>query len=245
MMCKLTCRMCLSLGGSFKNIALGWAVFVHMTLTFFDGIAGLMGHHLDTGIESRVNQERREASLGQKGCVVWLTGLSGSGKTTVAVKLEEELFSLGKVAYILDGDKVRQGLCSDLGFSDRDREENIRRVSELARLFADSGLICITAFISPFRAGRKRAKEIIGAERFLEIYLSAPLDVCEERDVKGLYKRARAGEIEAFTGVSSPYEAPEAAALVLDTATDPVEKSAEKVIRLLLDRDFIRDNNTK
>ena len=156
----------------------------------------------------KVTSGQRESRNGHCGCVIWLTGLSGSGKSTIAVELEHELFNLGRHTYILDGDNIRHGLCSDLGFSPEDRTENIRRIGEAARLFADAGIICIAAFISPYRADRDLARKIAPPGKFVEVYLNAPLEICEQRDVKGLYVRARAGEIKDFTGISAPYEAP-------------------------------------
>jgi adenylyl-sulfate kinase len=151
------------------------------------------------------------------GCVVWLTGLSGAGKSTIAEALEQHLRHAGQPAYVLDGDKVRTGLCSDLGFSPEDRKENIRRIAEVARLFADAGLVCIVAFISPYRADRDRARALLPAGRFIEVYLSTPLEVCERRDTKGLYAKARAGLVREFTGISAPYEAPLAPEMELRT----------------------------
>jgi adenylyl-sulfate kinase len=158
--------------------------------------------------QGKVTPEQRTERNGHPGCVVWLTGLSGSGKTTVAIELERELFNLGRHACILDGDNLRHGLCSDLGFSQSDRKENIRRAGEVARLFADAGIICITAFISPYRSGRELARRTAPPGRFLEIYTNAPIEVCEQRDPKGLYAKARRGEIKEFTGISAPYETP-------------------------------------
>jgi len=156
----------------------------------------------------KVTAEQRVHLIGQSGCVIWLTGLSASGKSTIATELERELFDQGKLAYVLDGDNTRQGLCSDLEFSPEDRRENIRRVREVVRLFADAGIICITAFISPYRADREEARRLVPQGKFIEIYLNAPLAVCEQRDLKGLYAKARAGEIKEFTGISAPYEPP-------------------------------------
>ena len=156
----------------------------------------------------KVTAAQRELRNGHSGCVIWFTGLSGSGKSTIAAELERELFNLGRHTCILDGDNIRHGLCSDLGFSPEDRTENIRRVGEVARLFADTGITCITAFISPYRADRDLVRAIAPPGRFIEVYLNAPLEVCEQRDSKGLYARARAGELREFTGISAPYEAP-------------------------------------
>jgi adenylyl-sulfate kinase len=158
--------------------------------------------------KGKVTAEQRAQQNGHAGCIVWLTGLSGSGKTTIATELERALFNRGKHAYVLDGDNMRHGLGSDLGFSPRDRKEHIRRAGEVAKLLADAGIICITAFISPYRSDRELARSIAPAGTFLEVYLNAPLDVCEQRDPKGLYAKARAGTIKDFTGISAPYEAP-------------------------------------
>jgi bifunctional enzyme CysN/CysC len=183
-----------------------------------------------------VEGAERERLLGQRGVTVWLTGLSGSGKSTVAKLLERRLIGLGRAAYLLDGDNLRHGLNRDLGFSMADRTENIRRVAEVARLFNDAGLIVITAFISPYRRDRDAAREIVGTDRFLEVFVDTPLEICEQRDPKGLYRKARAGEIAQFTGVSDPYEAPEKAELVLPGHGVEVEVSVERVIGDLVQR---------
>jgi adenylyl-sulfate kinase len=188
---------------------------------------------------SAVAPADRERLLGQRGCVVWLTGLSGSGKSTVAMALEARLVEVGHAAYSLDGDNVRHGLCGDLGFSPQDRAENIRRVGEVAALLADAGLVTLTAFISPYRADRDRARTSVGAERFLEVFLDVPLAACEARDPKGLYRRARAGEIRDMTGVDAPYEAPERADLTLDTSALAVADCVERVVELLRERGFL------
>ena len=164
-------------------------------------------------------REARERRLAQRGLTVWLTGLSGSGKSSIARGVERVLHEQGRHAAVLDGDALRVALSRDLGFSPEDRTENIRRAAEVARLFNEAGLIVLVALISPMRADRERAREIVGAERFLEVYVSTPIEVCEGRDVKGLYPRARAGEIPAFTGVSAPYELPEDPYLELDAGT--------------------------
>jgi len=169
-----------------------------------------------TRVEHRVSVEEREARNRHQGGVLWFTGLSGAGKSTLAFALEEALFHLGYQVYVLDGDNVRSGLTADLGFSHEDRTENIRRVGEVAALFARAGIICISAFISPYRADRAMARKSAG-DRFAEVYVRADLATCETRDPKGLYKKARRGEIEDFTGVASPYEAPDAPELVVDT----------------------------
>ncbi len=165
-----------------------------------------------------LSRELRESLKGHPGKVIWFTGLSGSGKTTLANALDQALHQAGKHTYILDGDNIRSGLCSDLGFSDADRVENIRRIAEVSKLMMDAGLIVMTAFISPFRADRELARELIGADHFIEVYVNTPLDVCETRDPKGLYKKARAGFIANMTGINSAYEAPEAPELSIDTS---------------------------
>lgn len=175
----------------------------------------------------------RERIKGQEGKVIWFTGLSGSGKSTIANALERKLHSTGKHTYILDGDNVRHGLNSDLGFSDKDRVENIRRIAEVARLMADAGLIVLTAFISPFERERTMARTLIGRENFLEIYVSTPLNVCEQRDTKGLYKKARAGEIPNMTGINSPYEVPEAPDYTAKAGELPLEKIVCDIAEIL------------
>jgi len=181
----------------------------------------------------------REKLLKQRGCVLWLTGLSGSGKTTIAFALEEELFACGKLVYILDGDNIRCGLNSDLGFEEPDRTENIRRVAEVAALFADCGVIVITAFISPFRLDRQKAKKIIGKKDFSEIFIDAPIEICESRDPKGLYKKARDGLISNFTGLTSPYEPPEEPDILIRTDKMTVEKSVKEIINYLKQKEII------
>ncbi|EOI5720087.1 adenylyl-sulfate kinase [Cronobacter dublinensis] len=163
-----------------------------------------------------VTAAQREQLHGHRGAVLWFTGLSGSGKSTVAGALEEALHQLGVSTYLLDGDNVRHGLCSDLGFSDDDRKENIRRVGEVAKLMVDAGLVVLTAFISPHRAERQMVREQLGAGRFIEVFVDTPLQVCEARDPKGLYKKARAGELRNFTGIDAVYEAPQAPEIHLD-----------------------------
>jgi adenylyl-sulfate kinase len=161
-----------------------------------------------TWTRGKITPDERARQNQHLGCVVWLTGLSAAGKSTIATELERELFSRGQHAYVLDGDNMRHGLCSDLGFSPEDRKENIRRIGEVAKLFADAGFVCITAFISPYRSDRDLARQIAAAGRFIEVYLNVSLEVCERRDPKGLYARARSGQIKEFTGVSAPYEPP-------------------------------------
>ncbi len=171
----------------------------------------------------KVTKEDRQKLLKQKSPVIWLTGLSGSGKSTIANELAIKLQQEGKLAYVLDGDNVRMGLNKDLGFSDDDRKENIRRIAEVAKLLSDAGVIVITAFISPFREERVKAKEIIGKDNFLEVYVDAPLRVCEDRDPKGLYKKARSGEIPMFTGIDSPYEEPLSPDFLVNTENNTID----------------------
>ena len=167
--------------------------------------------------EGHVSREEREKLLKQKGCLVWMTGLSGSGKSTVGYTLEHALVQRGHLSYVLDGDNIRHGLNKNLGFTPADRTENIRRIGEVGKLFADAGIVTITAFISPYRADRDIVRQLMGEGNFFEVYCNAPLAVCETRDPKGLYKKARAGEIKGFTGIDDPYEAPEKPELVLRT----------------------------
>jgi len=177
-----------------------------------------------------ITPEDRARLLGQRGCVLWFTGLSGSGKSTLANALDVELHQRGVKTVLLDGDNVRHGLCGDLGFSAEDRHENLRRVAEVAKLMADAGLVVLTAFVSPFRSDRDRARHIVGAERFAEIYVDCPLEVCAQRDVKGLYAKAQAGLIPDFTGVNSPYEAPVAPELRVSSGSAPLTQSTAQVL---------------
>ncbi len=178
----------------------------------------------------KVSRTQRANQKGQQPCVVWLTGLSGSGKSTIANALEQALFLEGYHSYLLDGDNVRHGLNKDLGFSDEARVENIRRIGEVARLFVDAGVIVITAFISPFRADRRLVRELLEPGEFIEAFLDTPIEVCEQRDPKGLYRKARAGEIKNFTGIDAPYEPPQAAELTLRSDRDSVEECVAQVI---------------
>ena len=180
-----------------------------------------------------VTRSIRAQSLGQTPLTLWFTGLSGSGKSTLANAVEQRLFREGRHAMLLDGDNIRMGLNRDLGFTERDRIENIRRIAEVAKLMNDAGLIALTAFISPYAADRRRAKEIIGERSFFEVYVSTPLAECERRDVKGLYKKARSGLIPNFTGVQAPYEIPERPQIITDTSTTPLEKSVDAIMEAL------------
>ena len=175
----------------------------------------------------------KERLLGQRGVMLWFTGLSGSGKSTVAVALERELHRRGRLCRLLDGDNIRTGINAGLGFSSDDRRENIRRIAEVGKLFVDTGIITLAAFVSPTEELRTLARDIIGAADFKEIFVATPLEECERRDVKGLYARARRGEVKNFTGISAPFEAPQNPALVLDTTDTPVEESVGKVLALL------------
>jgi bifunctional enzyme CysN/CysC len=183
--------------------------------------------------QGKVTPGQRAARNGHSGRVVWLTGLSASGKSTIATELERELFRLGQHAYVLDGDNMRHGLCSDLGFSPQDRKENIRRIGETARLFAEAGIICVTAFISPYRSDRDLVRRITEPGMFVEVYVNAPLEVCESRDPKGLYVKARANQIKEFTGISAPYEAPERPEIELPTDQLTVAESVARIIEYL------------
>lgn len=187
-----------------------------------------------------ITKENRQEHKGHKSCILWYTGLSGSGKSTVANKVEEKMFDMGFHTYILDGDNVRMGLNKGLGFSDDDRKENIRRIGEVSKLFIDAGVIVGTAFISPFRSDRDMVRSIVSENEFIEIYVNTPLDVCEERDPKGLYKKARAGEIKFFTGIDSPYEAPENPEINLLTANRSVDECADEVIAWLAAKGYIK-----
>lgn len=180
--------------------------------------------------DSLINKQGKEAFLKQKAITIWMTGLSGSGKSTIAKNLEKSLANLGFITKVLDGDNVRIGICNNLDFSTQDRIENIRRISEVSKLFIDGGIITINSFISPTLEIRKMAKDIIGPESFFEILIDADLETCEKRDVKGLYAKARKGEIKDFTGISAPFEKPINADLVLDTNTLTVDQCVEKII---------------
>ncbi len=197
-----------------------------------------MGTNL-TWHAAAVSKQERADKKAQKPCVIWFTGLSGSGKSTLANALERALFERGHHCYLLDGDNVRQGLNGDLGFTDQDRVENIRRIGEAAKLFVDAGLIIMTAFISPFRTERRLARDVVEADEFIEVHLATSLEVCEERDPKGLYKKARAGEIANFTGIDSVYESPEHPEIVVDTAVNDIGACTEQLVNYLRKNKYI------
>ena len=186
-----------------------------------------------------VTREMREDLSGHRGAVLWFTGLSGAGKSSIAHAVEEQLYRRRCRSFVFDGDNVRHGLCSDLTFSEEDRHENLRRIGEMTKLFLEAGVISITAFISPFRADREHVRSLVPHGDFIEIYCRCSLEICEERDVKGLYAKARAGEIKNYTGISSPYEQPEDAELVLDTGRNTLESCVIEVIQLLEQREVI------
>jgi len=183
--------------------------------------------------ERTLQREDRENLLKQKGTMIWFTGLSGSGKSTLAIALERELYKQGILCRILDGDNIRSGINNNLGFSETDRTENIRRIAEVSKLFVDCGIVTIAAFISPTNAIRKMAAKIIGTDDFIEIFVSTPIEECEKRDVKGLYAKARRGEIKDFTGISSPFEAPESPFLSIDTSSIPLEESIQTIMEAI------------
>ena len=186
-----------------------------------------------------VTRARREAQNGHRGAIVWFTGLSGSGKSTLAHAVEEALHQRGCRTFVLDGDNVRHGLCGDLGFSTADREENIRRIGEMAKLFMEAGVIVLTAFISPFRADRERVRGLVEHGDFVEIYCDTSIEICEARDVKGLYKKARAGQIGEFTGISSPYEIPDKPELVVNTGIGMINACVDQVVEKMVHQGLI------
>ena len=184
--------------------------------------------------DKMMSRQDKESLLGQRGIMIWMTGLSGSGKSTVAIGVERELHRRGILCRILDGDNIRAGINSNLGFSPEDRRENIRRIAEIGKLFVDTGIVTIACFVSPTRELREMARDIIGAEDFREVYIATPLEECERRDVKGLYARARRGEVKDFTGISAPFEAPEHPDLCLDTSRMTLREEVEAVVELVL-----------
>lgn len=193
-----------------------------------------MEKHIYPIFDRMLQRSDREKLLGQKGVMLWFTGLSGSGKSTLAIALERELYNCGILCRILDGDNIRTGINNNLGFTEADRIENIRRIAEVAKLFVDCGIVTIAAFISPTEQIRQMASQIIGRDDFLEIYVSTPLEVCEQRDVKGLYKKARQGEIKNFTGISAPFEAPAHPAITIDTSAHTLEESINLLKKIIM-----------
>jgi len=189
--------------------------------------------------EGKIKKEDRERLLGQKGVIIWFTGLSGSGKSTIAHEVEERLYQMGKLGYVLDGDNIRHGLNGDLGFSPEDREENIRRIGEVAKLFSQLGIITMTAFISPYRKDRNRVRSLVKEGEFIEVYVKCPLDELKQRDPKGMYEKALKGEIKEFTGISAPYEEPQNPEIILETEKETIEESSKKVINYLKSKKII------
>ncbi len=189
--------------------------------------------------EHHVSREEREELLKQKGVLLWFTGLSASGKSTVANEVTYRLHKMGHLTYVLDGDNIRHGLNKNLGFSPEDRAENIRRISEVGNLFVDAGVVTTTAFISPYRKDRDFCRQLVGEGKFIEVFVKASVEICEQRDPKGLYKKARAGEIKGFTGIDAPYEEPLNAELVLDADTMTIEQEVEAVLDYLKEKKFI------
>jgi adenylylsulfate kinase len=192
-----------------------------------------LAEHIHPIFDQLVQRAEREARLQQRSKVLWLTGLSGSGKSTIAKALERQLFAEGFFPQVLDGDNIRSGINGNLSFSEEDRMENIRRIAEVSKLYLHSGIICINSFISPMQAMRDLARNIVGADDFLEIYINAPIEVCEARDVKGLYQKARAGLIKGFTGIDDPYEAPQKPALEIRTDQMSIEESASQILNFI------------
>ena len=197
----------------------------------------LVWHH------ATVTRQRRNELNNHKSVVLWFTGLSGSGKSTLAHAVEEELHQIGCRTIVLDGDNMRHGLCKDLDFSDESRKENIRRIGEVAKLFIESGVITLTAFISPFKEERDKVRKLLANQDLIEIYVKCPISVCEARDVKGMYKKAKANEIKNFTGISSPYEVPESPDLIVDTDQETLDESVDKVLGVLINRGVINNEN--
>ncbi|MDV7718980.1 adenylyl-sulfate kinase [Pediococcus ethanolidurans] len=188
---------------------------------------------------TKISKQDRQSYFGHKSAVLWFTGLSGSGKSTIAVEVEKQLFERHLNTYVLDGDNIRFGLNSNLGFSAEDREENIRRIGEVSKLFVDAGTLTLTAFISPYRADRDRVRNILGDGEFIEVFVDTPIEVCEKRDVKHLYEKARRGEIKGFTGIDAPYERPQNPEITIDTSTQSLATSAQQIIDYLVEHKYI------
>lgn len=195
-----------------------------------------MSNYIHPIFDKLIQRKDREERLNQRSKVIWLTGLSGSGKSTIALGLEKKLFGKGYFSQVLDGDNIRSGICNNLGFSEEDRKENIRRIAEISKLYLNSGIISIVSFISPTVESRDLAKKIIGQEDFIEVFINTPIELCEKRDVKGLYKKARAGEIKNFTGIDQPYETPQNADLEIHTAEQTIEESIELLYSFIENR---------
>lgn len=199
-----------------------------------DSSTNTVWHH------ATVTRQRREAQNEHKSFILWFTGLSGAGKSTLAHTLEEQLYQLGCRTFVFDGDNVRHGLCGNLGFSAEDRHENIRRIGEMCKLFIEAGVIALTAFISPFRSDRRKVRDLVPQADFIEVYCQCSVDVCESRDVKGLYRRAKAGEIENFTGISAPYEEPENPEIIIDTGETSLDDSVTQILGFLRQEGYLK-----
>ena len=195
--------------------------------------------------DSEVTKVQRQKLSGHKSVIIWFTGLSGSGKSTISVALEKELYERNIRSYRLDGDNIRHGLNNNLGFSSSDRTENIRRIGEVSKLMIDAGLITLTAFISPYEEDRNQVRQLVESNEFIEVYVKASLEVCESRDPKGLYKKARLNEIKGFTGIDSPYEQPQKPEVIIDTDILSVEQSVDKLLHFLQENEYIEKNNYK
>src|SRR5262245_11094775 len=244
-------------GGLRSRLRQGLAIFLRMRLHEASTDLGITGQSVcvwpnfmstqppvSTNVvwhHATVTRVRREAQNGHRGAIIWFTGLSGSGKSTLAHAVEESLYQRGCHTFVLDGDNVRHGLCGDLGFSAPDRQENVRRIGEMAKLFMEAGIIVLTAFISPYRADRKRVRSMVEGGDFIEIYCDAPIEVCEARDVKGIYKKARAGLISEFTGISSPYEVPSNPELIVNTGRAELGICVQQVISEMEQRGLIKN----
>lgn len=215
------------------NTDLAFSHGAGMNITDTSVTKGIVWH------EHEVNKAARSAQKSQTPCIIWFTGLSGSGKSTIAGALEQALFGLGQHTYLLDGDNVRHGLNKDLGFSDEDRIENIRRIGEISKLFVDAGMIVLSAFISPFKEDRRMVRDLVGDKEFVEVFMDTPLATCEDRDPKGLYKKARLGEIKNFTGIDSEYETPEKPEVAIDTSTMSVEQCVIAIVEYLQKNNYL------
>ena len=218
----------------FRQLSVQWNTIVALVNRFIVASNASLNHIYP--IKTKVSRHQREQLLQQRPLLIWFTGLSGSGKSTLAVQLEAQLHDAGFKKYLLDCDNIRAGLNKDLNFTDEGRVENIRRIGEVSKLMLDAGIIVLSAFISPFHADREQVKNIVGSENYLEVFVDTPLDVCEQRDVKGLYKKARAGEVKNFTGIDSPYEAPQNPDIAIPTHRYSVEESVDQLMNRILPR---------